>query len=253
MKYSFQKPAIIGLVSHGLILACSLTMAGPVTVPNAFTAGTTARASEVNENFSAVETAVDDNDSRISSNANAVAGIATNDTAISGNTTAIADNSAAIQANSALGLIVLDGNDVEIGQLLTIGFENRSLKIITPEGYIQRLSTGAGIVGGTFDPGTLQFASTDCTGTAYSSDRNAFGGFVVSLYDLTGVPSLYYVDKASPPVINFSIASASSSGGCVTFGPSVPIQGLFPVIPNSPTVTGISTDSYQLPLKIMRP
>ena len=39
--------------------------AGPVTIPNTFTAGTPARASEVNANFNAVATAVNDNDSRL--------------------------------------------------------------------------------------------------------------------------------------------------------------------------------------------
>jgi hypothetical protein len=43
----------------------NLTLAGSVTLPNTFTAGTPARASEVNANFSAIKSAVDDNDARI--------------------------------------------------------------------------------------------------------------------------------------------------------------------------------------------
>lgn len=58
-----------------MIFAGSSSWAGSVTIPNTFVAGTTARASEVNANFSAVETAVDDNDARIATNAAALNGM----------------------------------------------------------------------------------------------------------------------------------------------------------------------------------
>lgn len=59
------------------VFATSPTWAGSLTIPNTFTSGTTARASEVNANFSAIETAVDDNDARITQNTAAIPGIAT--------------------------------------------------------------------------------------------------------------------------------------------------------------------------------
>lgn len=55
---------MLGLLIVGSSLG--LVYAGTVTIPNDFTAGTTASADEVNGNFTAVKTAVDDNDSRIS-------------------------------------------------------------------------------------------------------------------------------------------------------------------------------------------
>ncbi len=51
-------------VAVALIVA-GATFAGKVTLPHFFAARTAARASEVNDNFSAVKTAVDDNDQRI--------------------------------------------------------------------------------------------------------------------------------------------------------------------------------------------
>lgn len=46
--------------------------ASSVNIPNNFTAGTPARAAEVNENFSAIESAINDNDVRITANENAI-------------------------------------------------------------------------------------------------------------------------------------------------------------------------------------
>ncbi len=57
-KHQIFQTAILAL----LTMAVS---ASEVTLPNAFVAGQKARASEVNENFDAVKTAVDDNDARL--------------------------------------------------------------------------------------------------------------------------------------------------------------------------------------------
>jgi len=56
---------------QGLILAlgalnCTASLAGSATIPNSFTAGEKAVASDVNNNFTALKSAIDDNDSRIS-------------------------------------------------------------------------------------------------------------------------------------------------------------------------------------------
>ncbi len=211
----------MGLLLKSLVIASPLAMAGPVNVPNDFTAGTPARAAEVNGNFSAIETAVNDNDSRI------------------------LDNATAIQ--TGLSPVVLDGNDVEIGQLVSIGENHISIEVITPQGYLLNLAPNPGIqpVNSLV---SLFFTSSDCTGTAYAV--LTFGGYVISSYDLTGVPSLYYVDKNSAPVSGLSFASMTTSGGCSVVAY---VSSGFPVLPNDSTVTGVSTDSYQLPIKIQRP
>lgn len=95
-------------------LSISITtplMAGPVTISNTFTAGSPAKADEVNQNFSDVADAVNDNNTRISSNAAAVAQnsgnittnatvIETNGNAISGLNTSVTTLSGVVGANS---------------------------------------------------------------------------------------------------------------------------------------------------------
>ncbi len=54
----------------GLMAAGSMVMAGSVTIPNTFVASQTAKASEVNDNFTAVKTAVNGNANDIATNAN---------------------------------------------------------------------------------------------------------------------------------------------------------------------------------------
>lgn len=56
----------VRLAIAAAVLAVPLVaVAGPLTVPNAFTAGEVISASQMNANFDAVKTAVDDNDARI--------------------------------------------------------------------------------------------------------------------------------------------------------------------------------------------
>ena len=90
-------PVLLVLLAVPLVVA-----AGTVTVPNTFVNGTPADADEVNANFDAVETAVNDNDSRITTaqstaDSNAAA-ISSSATVISGNTSNISANTAAVQS-----------------------------------------------------------------------------------------------------------------------------------------------------------
>jgi len=59
-------------VAVSSVMLGAAAWAGPVTIPNTFVANTPALAAEVNDNFSAVEIAVDDNDARITNNAAAI-------------------------------------------------------------------------------------------------------------------------------------------------------------------------------------
>jgi len=77
----------------GLMAAGSIVMAGSVTIPNTFVAGQTAKASEVNANFSAVKSAVNGNDNDITTNASD----------IQSNASAIATKQEKVVSNCAVG------------------------------------------------------------------------------------------------------------------------------------------------------
>ena len=79
-----------------LLLGTQIAAADNLTIPNTFTAGTPARAAEVNQNFTAVESSVDDNAVDVNDTAQALATVSSN---VDANTTNIA---AVTQAVSAL-------------------------------------------------------------------------------------------------------------------------------------------------------
>ena len=88
------------------ILGSSTVSADDLTIPNTFTAGTPARAAEVNANFTAVEASVDDN----------AANITTNTTKIAANATSIQSLSATVASMSGgTGLSVLFYNGTPPG------------------------------------------------------------------------------------------------------------------------------------------
>ena len=101
-----------GMVAH----------AGDLTIPNAFVGGTPALANEVNDNFTAVETEVDDHNSRITTSETDIttnaAGISSNAAGIAGNTTSISTNASNISSNttaSSSNSTTITSNSTAIG------------------------------------------------------------------------------------------------------------------------------------------
>jgi len=90
------------------MVAAPAVWAGSLTIPNTFTSGTPAKAAEVNANFSAVKTEVDDNDSRITANKTASdantthrQGDGSDHSDVAANTQGVSTNAAAIQQNAS--------------------------------------------------------------------------------------------------------------------------------------------------------
>lgn len=93
MKHSYAY--ILATLALGIAGLSSAALAGELDIPNTFSTGTRAVAAEVNDNFAAVDAAVDDNDARITSNTTS---IADNAALIDTNVSVIGDNSNAISA-----------------------------------------------------------------------------------------------------------------------------------------------------------
>jgi histone H3/H4 len=133
-----KRKFFIGLV-FGMALPLAAT-AGSVTIANTFSSGTPAVAVDVNQNFSDVAAAVNDNHGRITTNEGA---IATNATAISGNASAITANGLAIGSNTA----AIGTNATNISAAGTAisnnaaGVISNAARITTNEGNISSHST----------------------------------------------------------------------------------------------------------------
>jgi len=100
----------ITLTAGLMLLSLNTTaFAADVTIPNTFSAGSPAVAADVNANFSAVKTAVDDNNARVTTNStnitNATNGISANTASAATNASGIASNASNISTNSSTAVI----------------------------------------------------------------------------------------------------------------------------------------------------
>ena len=108
----------------GLVAASAWLIAGSVTIPHTFQANTTAKAAEVNANFSAVKTAVDGN----------AADIATNKTNITSNANDIATNAHDIATNASN--VANAVTNISVGAGLDINRTDGNVTIKKKSGYV---------------------------------------------------------------------------------------------------------------------
>jgi hypothetical protein len=117
------------------LLICSLAAtvtptpapAGEVTIPNTFQSGTPAVAAEVNANFSAVESAVDDNDSRIAALEAALAALQATVTSQASTISTLQSELAAVQSSQVMALdpyLTVDTAGDPRGPLVQLGGAN---------------------------------------------------------------------------------------------------------------------------------
>ncbi len=101
-----MKAFISELTALAVVVLSSICVVntGKVTIPHEFNVGEKAVAAEVNENFSAAKTAVDENNYRINTNADA---IGANADAITVNSTAIAGSSSSSESSTHVPILIL--------------------------------------------------------------------------------------------------------------------------------------------------
>ena len=220
-----------------LVLITSGVASGQTQVPNTFQSGQPARAAEVNQNFSTLETAVNDN------------------------ATAIADGEAAILANTqALGAVAavtiprVKANGQDIGAFLNATHDNdpknlfrRQFWALSDTGYLFSVSASDTSIGpaGVLLRRLIWFSTPNCSGVAYVPATRDLdfpltahyrSGAVFASEQLNDNPGVYYTPKDSEP-ISITLQSQISSG-CNAQTESVEA---FEVFPNDPQITGVPT------------
>ena len=150
-----------------VVIATTPAFGSQVTITNTFSAGTPARADEVNQNFTDVASAVNDNDSRITTNAtdisNNATDISTNVTDIGtltgrvdGNETSITTNASDISTINA----TLSTHDSRVTNL-----EDGNLQSVVVSGDLSKLLTGTVTV-------TANAITVTGIGTLFTSELN---------------------------------------------------------------------------------
>jgi len=152
-----------------ITLTVSFTWASDVSIPNTFTADTTAVASEVNDNFTAVETAINDNDQRITNiESSYVKGRGDLSVALTGTVTISSTTS------QLLGTGTSFTSELNVGDSILVGTEIHEVTSITSDTDLTLASThSAGALDITaFKDGKLLSISTGAGQEKLSVDKS---------------------------------------------------------------------------------
>jgi hypothetical protein len=149
--------------------------AGTVTAPNTFVNGTTADADQVNANFDAVETAVNDNDARITT----VEGVANAAQVRVSGSCAVGSSIRAIAANGTVSCEADDDTDTTLDEAAVDAFvanNNFSIGAHTVDtDTTYSAGSGLSLVGTTFSADTAVAYTNPGTGVQYSNNASYCG------------------------------------------------------------------------------
>jgi len=134
-KKRFSMKQVVFLLSLVIVGIAIFAYASTVTIPNTFTSGTTISSTQMNANFTAVKTAVDDNDSRITTIANAMSAVKSTGNAASHQITGTVSDVLSLTVTPPADgyMIVMANGSVEIDGL-TAGAVQAKLFLTTTSG-----------------------------------------------------------------------------------------------------------------------
>lgn len=228
-----------------LILLVSGAAFGQIQVPNTFQSGQPARAAEVNENFAALESEIEENSTEIAASASA-----------------IKELRAAIDALNSGIQVLADG--VPIGLWLGQGDSRPGITTFRAQStknylfdVVSQVDAGSTVPQdrptaiGDLMTKVVWYELSGCTGQAYvSNDLNpdtAARGYVFRADDPTDPIQTFYV-----PTLSFveerivSYRRSNLEGGCVNIG--MPSNPFVPAFPNDPDITGVPSGSFLPPI-----
>ncbi len=206
-------------MKNGIVIWMSVTMtafvpysvmASDVGLSHTFVAGTPAKADKVNQNFTDIKVAVDDNNSRITANEASVAanetGISNNATSIDALATSVSANTNAVDTNAqsianisqAVSIYDRDGNRlgrfISVAPLIDVSYskqvhQGKIVWLLSEQGYLFALQRDYGLsiakllgieyfqapstsTDDVISKARLYYESNNCTGQAYLSDAN---------------------------------------------------------------------------------
>lgn len=210
------------------LLASTAVLADDLTIPSTFQPNTPARAADVNANFDAVETAVDDN----------AADIAANTTNIAANMMKIQENKDAIAATPTSSGIPVYPQGSEVGKL--IAPDGSHFLLISPQGFVFRAHSTRPQIEYLEPHRAVFFSEPGCTGNAFIDSRALWQdiqGYVFAAQGSTASSEFYYSPRGdSPVIIGQLIQSVTGNNICSNWTDTRNVQEVFP---NDPEITGV--------------
>ena len=213
------------------------------SISDSFSDGDTLTADHMNN----IKNAVNDNDTRITANAN---DIGANTANISSNTDAISSITSQV--------VLKDANGVQVGRVIGMSAIHRPV-ILTEQGYRSEINIFKGMVDSGRDIGiTIVYESSNCTGPAFRSGQGlatigsvfiGVSGWLDASY-LVGLV-FYTPYDAQVQAININSRLQENGGMATCYQEPSPIPSFgTPALPNDPNVTGIQNTAYPIYMRI---
>lgn len=190
MNYDTKRKMKAALSTALLVGATAL--AGSVTLPHTFTPGSPARAADVNANFSAVKTSVDDNHSRLQAAEGQVGALQGSVTTLQGSVTGLQGDVTTLQSN----VTTLQSNVSTLQG--TVGSLNSTVTTLSSQAWRRGGNTGTNPA--TDYLGTADTAQLDLRVNAASVMRLAQGQVGVNTTSL-------------PPAVELAVQGTGAAGG----------------------------------------
>lgn len=210
----------------GVLGLSAAAFADDLTIPNTFTAGTPARAADVNANFTAVEASVDDNAADISANA----------AAIQSNTSSIA----VLTPDSGIPVYA---QGVEIGRF--ISSVSDKVILMSSTGFVFQIGINLNPIWVSINylqPSKIVYHSElNCSGRAFISQDSQWMNLLGTVFasDGTSAATAYYTQRGGSPVFADQVVQSFASNETCT-NRTETLASVFEVFPNDEAITGVS-------------
>ena len=244
------------------LLLSGICLADDLTIPNTFTAGTPARAADVNANFTAVEASVDDNAADIVGNSANIesntTAIAVNSGNISSNLTATENNAASIASLTLGSGVHVYSQGVSIGRFLGAAFADGTnavsagpaIWLVSDSGFVFTVDVGGSSPRFLTPVNNLYYLEPNCQGDAFIGP--SYLGWTASSGAVFRSPlaegtAIYYTERGQFSTDRLALSEYEDGVGCRGITSN---NANFRAFPNDPAVTGVPNTAPVRPYTI---